>query len=182
MVFLRSLRGGTDPQHASFIGAAADDSDPFAVTVDEILAGPVIITAAGTLDSVAAPVFGECVTEAVVSGRGMVVDLLHIYSIDRAGSAIVQAASTRVASAAANFVVACTLSLQRQLTDAGVAVASRRTLAEALKSALQHSDLQHSDLSHSALTHSVRRAPVRAQSTGSSSPLDPRDALHGTYL
>ncbi|TFI44473.1 hypothetical protein E4P29_06810 [Rhodococcus sp. 1R11] len=67
MVFLRSVHSDPESIRLSFCGPDNPEDGAFALSVDELVGGPVVIRIAGSIDRSAIPVIGECVADAVRS-------------------------------------------------------------------------------------------------------------------
>ncbi|MDI6626563.1 STAS domain-containing protein [Rhodococcus cercidiphylli] len=115
MVFLRSVHSGPESVRSSFCGPSHLEDSAFALSVDEPLGGPVVIRVTGDIDQSAVSVFGECVAEAIVCGRSLVVDLLDVDYVHPAGVSVLEAAAARLSSHRCRAMVVCTAGLQRQL-------------------------------------------------------------------
>lgn len=139
MVFLRSVHSGPESIRSSFCGPNHLEDSAFAMSVDEPIGGPVVIRVIGNIDSSAVPVFGECVSEAIVCGRSLVVDLLDVQFVDPAGISVLSAAATRLSSHRCRAIIACTADLQRQLENesAFLGVECHDTVAAAIQAAMK---------------------------------------------
>lgn len=115
MVFLRSVHSGPESIRSSFCGPADPEDGAFAMSVDEPIGGPVVIRVTGDIDSTSVAVFAECVTEAIVCGRSLVVDLLDVEFVSPVGISVLSAAATRLTSHRCRSVIACHNSLRTQL-------------------------------------------------------------------
>lgn len=117
MVFLRSVHSGPESIRSSFCGPNHLEDGTFAMSVDEPIGGPVVIRVAGDIDKSTVAVFAECVTEAIVCGRSLVVDLLDVEYVDYGGISVLTAAATRLASHRCRAIIACTDGLREHLEN-----------------------------------------------------------------
>lgn len=115
MVFLRSVHSGPESIRSSFCGPNHLEDGTFAMSVDEPIGGPVVIRVAGDIDKSTVAVFAECVTEAIVCGRSLVVDLLDVEYVDATGTSVLTAAAARLASHRCRAIIACTEGLREHL-------------------------------------------------------------------
>lgn len=118
MVFLKSVHSGPESIRSSFCGPSQLEDGTFAMSVDEPVGGPVVIRVTGDIDTCSVAVFAECVTEAIVCGRSLVVDLLDVESIAPAGISVLDAAAVKLASHRSRAIVACTDALGSRLAGA----------------------------------------------------------------
>ncbi len=88
----------------------------FAMSVDEPPWGPVIVRVCGDIDISSTQDFAAGVSEAVVAGRSMVVDLLDVATMARAGTSILEATAIRLRHNNSQLFVACTASLHSEIT------------------------------------------------------------------
>lgn len=139
MVFLRSVHSDPESIRLSFCGPDNPEDGAFALSVDELVGGPVVIRIIGSIDRSAIPVIGECVSEAIVCGRSLVVDLLDVEFVDPAVVPVLSAAALRLAAHRCRAIVACTPELQRQLDPSGVHLGTEcvRSVADAVRSAVK---------------------------------------------
>lgn len=139
MVFLHSIHSGPESIRSSFCGPIHLEDSTFAMSVDEPPGGPVVIRVAGDIDETTVSVFGECVSEAIVCGRSLVVDLLDVGSIDQSGVAILRAASARLSANRCRLIVACSREVQQALEKAwtGAAIECYGTVAASIGAALR---------------------------------------------
>ncbi|WP_377451426.1 STAS domain-containing protein [Rhodococcoides fascians] len=166
MVFLRSVHSDPESIRLSFCGPDNPEDGAFALSVDELVGGPVVIRIVGSIDRSAIPVIGECVSEAIVCGRSLVVDLLDVEFVDPAVVSVLSAAALRLAAHRCRAIVACTPELQRQLDPSGVHLGTEcvRSVADAVRSAVKPArSEQVSEFLH-------RRDACAVGVTGSSAP------------
>ncbi|MGA9872864.1 MAG: STAS domain-containing protein [Rhodococcus sp. (in: high G+C Gram-positive bacteria)] len=105
------------------------------MSVDEPVGGPVVIRVTGDIDRTTVPVFGECVAEAIVCGRSLVVDLLDVGFVCPAGVSVLCAAATRMSANRCKTVIACSPGLQSSLQHAwkGAPIECFDTVAAAIE-------------------------------------------------
>lgn len=139
MVFLRSVHSGPESIRSSFCGPNHLEDGTFAMSVDEPIGGPVVIRVTGDIDKSSVAVFAECVTEAIVCGRSLVVDLLDVESVSPAGVSVLTAAAARLASHRCRAIVACNHTLHTRLVSewGPVGVECHNTVAAAIQAALK---------------------------------------------
>ncbi len=142
MVFLHSVHSGPESIRASFCGPVNLEDSAFAMSVDEPVGGPVVIRVTGDIDSTTAPVFGECVSEAIVCGRSLIVDLLDVGEVCPSGISILSAAATRLAANRCRSIVACPPSMRAELTRTweSIPIECCDTVADAISIAMTHTN------------------------------------------
>ncbi|SEB77875.1 STAS domain-containing protein [Rhodococcus koreensis] len=119
----------------------ADPGEPgFRIDIDEPTGGPGVIRVRGDIDVVTAPILNACLAEAVLTGRSVVVDLLHVPFIGCAGLAALDGAATRLSEQRCRLTVASPAGLHSTLDRIGIGAAVRcfDTVAEAFHAALAH--------------------------------------------
>ncbi|MBM7241902.1 STAS domain-containing protein [Rhodococcus fascians] len=138
MVFLRSVHSDPESIRLSFCGPTNLEDSAFAMSVDEPIGGPVVIRIIGKIDRTAVPVLGECVSEAIVCGRSMIVDLLDVDFVHPDVVSILSAAASRLSSHRCRAMVACTTELQEQLRQSGFppGIDCYATVADAIRASL----------------------------------------------
>lgn len=139
MVFLRSVHSDPESIRLSFCGPTNLEDSAFAMSVDEPVGGPVVIRIIGKIDRSAVPVLGECVSEAIVCGRSLVVDLLDVESVHPSVVSILSAAASRLSEHRCRVMVCCTNELQHQLRQGGFphSIDCYGTVAEAIRAGLR---------------------------------------------
>lgn len=139
MVFLRSVHSDPESIRLSFCDPTNLEDSAFAMSVDEPVGGPVVIRTIGKIDRSAVPVLGECVSEAIVCGRSLVVDLLDVEFVHPAVVPILSAAASRLSEHRCRVMVACTPELRHQLRRSGFprTVDCYDTVAEAIGAGLR---------------------------------------------
>lgn len=137
MVFLRSIHSGAESIRSSFCGPTDLEDGKFALFIDEPTGGPVVIRVVGDIDRSAVPIFGECLSEAIVCGRSVVVDLMETESVDPAINSILAVVASRLARHRCRATVACTDRLRWQLGDAVFGVDFYDTVADAVGSTMK---------------------------------------------
>lgn len=119
MVYLRLVHNDPESIRLSFCDPADLEDSAFAMSVDEPVGGPVVIRIVGRIDKSAIPVLGECVSEALVCGRSLVVDLLDVEFVHPAVVSILSATASRLTAHRCRAMVVCTPELQQQLRQGG---------------------------------------------------------------
>lgn len=138
-MLLESIHPEREPGRLSFAEPTECDAHVFAMSVDEPLGGPVIVRVCGDIDPSSTQDFAAGVSDAVVAGRSMVVDLLDVDTMARAGTSILEAAAIRLRHHNSELFVACTASLHSDITGNSVdeQLECFDTLAQAVAAAAQ---------------------------------------------
>jgi anti-anti-sigma factor len=142
MAYFRSIYDSPDLVRSSLSGPDPwDDTDPgFRIDIDEPTGGPGVIRVHGDVDILTAPVLRACLTEAVLTGHSVVVDLLHAPFVGCTGLAALDDAATRLSEQRCRLTVAAPAGLHSELDRLGLgtAVPCFDTVAEAFHAALAH--------------------------------------------
>ncbi|MBY4127582.1 STAS domain-containing protein [Rhodococcus fascians] len=160
MVFLRSVHSDPESIRLSFCGPTNLEDSAFAMSVDEPVGGPVVIRTVGRIDRSAVPVLGECVSEAIVCGRSLVVDLVDVEFVHPAVVPILSAAASRLSEHRCRVMVSCTPELRQQLRQNGFphTVDCYETVADAIGASLHPRRVEGMQESNAADAASSRSA------------------------
>jgi anti-anti-sigma regulatory factor len=159
MAILNPISKSPTPLYGGPTNRLADQI--FSVSVDEPIGGPVVVRVTGTLNSQSRSRFSECMGDAIVHGKSLVVDLLDIEAVDAVTCGVLVAAATRVIAGGGRITLACSTHV-------------RRTLAECV----QGDRLSCYPTSARAIVASM--TPDGTDIIAAAAASD--DALHGTYL
>lgn len=163
MVNLDPVQHDDEFERAPTFTRSAGDPQVFALSVDEPPGGPIVIKVAGDLGCRAATALRHRVTDAVSSGRSVIVDLLDVDGIERSGHDSFRTAAATLSECGRAGVVVRNPEIGAAMTRFGVP--SYRNQSEAITAALLR-------MSGDTASEHLPPAPL----------IGPRDALRGTYL
>ncbi|MDV6296375.1 STAS domain-containing protein [Rhodococcus aetherivorans] len=124
MVYLRSILDSPHRYSSSLLDTAlfddfSGDGTRVCIDVDEPPGGPVVVQVSGNVDEAAAPVLHSFLREAVVRGRGVVLDLLQVTAVECDTAALLERAESLLRERGANITVAGGAAVRRAVRDAG---------------------------------------------------------------